>query len=260
LPEALRKVIQQFPRGSLQFEVGVQTFNPEVAARISRRQDNDKLAENLRFLREETGVHVHADLIAGLPGEDMESFAAGFDRLVGLGPQEIQVGVLKRLRGTPIVRHDREWQMVYSPNPPYEILQTGCIDFPGMQRLRRFSRYWDLVANSGNFLRSTPLIWGEGSPFAGFMKFGEWLFAQAGVTHGLALHRLAKEVFDFVTSEMGGEAVETAEIIWADYQRGGRNDRPAFLLQYLPPEAMKIDRRALSRQAPKRQMRHLDSA
>ena len=82
LPEALRTIIQRFPAGVLQFEVGVQTFNDEVSARISRRQDNAKLADNLRFLREETGVHVHADLIVGLPGEDVASFGVGFDRLV----------------------------------------------------------------------------------------------------------------------------------------------------------------------------------
>ena len=122
----------------------------------------------MRFLREQTGVHVHADLIVGLPGEDMESFGVGFDRLLRLGPQEIQVGMLKCLRGTPIVRHDQEWGMVYSPNPPYEILQTSSIDFPTMQRLRRFSRYWDLAGNSGNFLESAPLIWKDGSPFAHF--------------------------------------------------------------------------------------------
>src|SRR6266496_2834457 len=129
LPEALRETIAKFPAGALQFEVGVQTFNEAVATRISRKQDNDKLADNLKFLREQTGVHVHADLIVGLPGEDVESFGRGFDRLVALKPQEIQVGMLKRLRGTPIVRHDVEWGMVYSPNPPYEILQTRVIDF-----------------------------------------------------------------------------------------------------------------------------------
>src|SRR5882672_3676518 len=108
LPEGLRELIRQFPAGALQFEVGIQTFNDEVASRISRKQDNSKVEENLKWLRTETGVHVHADLIVGLPGEDLESFARGFDRLVVLGPQEIQVGILKRLRGTPIVRHDAE--------------------------------------------------------------------------------------------------------------------------------------------------------
>src|SRR6185503_6757017 len=142
--------------------------------RIKRRQDHNKLADNLRFLRTETGVHIHADLIAGLPGETLESFATGFDRLIALAPQEIQVGILKRLRGTPIVRHDDEWGMVYNPHPPYELLQNKLIDFSTMQKLRRFARYWDLVGNSGNFIECTPLIWSGGmSPFAGFMRWCE---------------------------------------------------------------------------------------
>ena len=88
------------PPGTLQFEVGIQSFNPEVCKRISRRQDVLRLEDNLPYFRKETSVYVHADLIAGLPGESVESFGAGFDRLVGLGPHEIQVGLLKRLRGT----------------------------------------------------------------------------------------------------------------------------------------------------------------
>ncbi|MEQ1853714.1 MAG: radical SAM protein, partial [Chthoniobacteraceae bacterium] len=119
LPEQLRALIKRFPPGAVQFEVGIQTFDDATSKNISRRQNLERLADNLRFLREETGVHVHADLIVGLPGEGMESFGRGFDRLVALGPQEIQVGILKRLRGTPIVRHDAEVAMRYAPHPPY---------------------------------------------------------------------------------------------------------------------------------------------
>ena len=174
LPDSLRDVIARFAPGALQFEVGIQTFNPEVSRLISRRQDYDKLADNFHFLRGQTGVHVHADLIVGLPGESVESFAAGFDRLVALDPQEIQVGILKRLRGTSIIRHDAEWQMVYNPDPPYEILRNKLIDFATMQRLRRFARYWDLVGNSGNFVETTPLIWGAtASPFAAFLRWSD---------------------------------------------------------------------------------------
>ena len=78
LPEALREVIAKFPPGALQFEVGIQTFNPKVSQLISRRQDYDRLADNFRFLREQTGVHVHADLIVGLPGESAGEFRRGF--------------------------------------------------------------------------------------------------------------------------------------------------------------------------------------
>jgi hypothetical protein len=257
LPVELRELIRRFPAGALQFEVGIQSFNAEVCRRISRRQDAGRAEDNLRFLREQTGVHVHVDLIVGLPGEDLASFAAGFDRLVGLGPQEIQVGMLKRLRGVPIVRHDREFQMVYSPNPPYEILQTGAIDFATMQRLRRLARYWDLVANSGNFLESTPRIWRDDSPFARFLHFSDWLFERAGTSHGIALRHLSERVFEFLTEELRQDAGEAAGAVWRDYQRGGRSDRPGFLLKHLPLEAMKVDRKTAVRLGAKRQTRRL---
>lgn len=254
LPEPLREPIRRFPAGALQFEVGIQTFNEEVAARISRRQDNAKVAENLAFLRSETGVHVHADLIAGLPGEDLASFAEGFDRLVGLGPQEIQVGILKRLRGTPIVRHDQQWKMVYSPNPPYEILETGSIDFATMQRLRRFSRFWDLVSNSGNFVETAPLIWEGGSPFERFMEWSDWLYERVGRNHAIALHRLAERLFEYLVDARKMPAEDVGRRMCRDYERGGRRDVPDFLRPYV------VDR---PRQAPaarssltRRQARH----
>src|SRR5471032_2300377 len=160
LPDALKEGIAKFPPGALQFEIGIQSFNPEVQALVSRKQNNDKAAENIRWLCQHSHAHLHVDLIAGLPGEDMESFARGFDRLVELGPHEIQFGILKRLRGTPIIRHTETFGLVFDPHPPYTILATDRIDFSTMQRLVRFSRYWTLVANSGRFAHTLPLILG----------------------------------------------------------------------------------------------------
>ena len=257
LPEPLRDLIARFPPGVLQFEVGIQTFNPEVSQRIKRRQDHNKLADNLRFLRSETGVHVHADLIVGLPGESLESFAAGFDRLIALGPQEIQVGILKRLRGTPIVRHDAEWQMVYNPDPPYEILRTRLIDFATMQRLRRFARYWDLVGNSGNFVETAPLICSAtASPFEAFMRWSDWLFERVGRRHGIALSCLAELIFEYLAKIPGLAAERTAQALWRDYRNGGRKDRPQFLRDFIR-EADEIPARDKRPTGLKRQRRHL---
>jgi radical SAM superfamily enzyme YgiQ (UPF0313 family) len=256
LPDALRDLIGRFPAGSLQFEVGIQTFNDVVAELISRRQDNAKVEENLRWLREATGVHIHADLIVGLPGESADSFGRGFDRLVRIGPQEIQVGLLKRLRGTPITRHDEPWRMVYSPAPPYEILQTKLIGFGSMQRLRRFARYWDLVANSGNFVESTPLLWGKRSPYENFLRFSDWVYRASGRTNGIALKRLAELLFRFLVSESHCDELLAAGAIWNDYRHGGRSDRPEFLRPYL---AQLDDSPALAVPAPAlppRQARH----
>lgn len=262
LPAELRTIIAKFPPGALQFEVGIQTFNPEAGSLISRRQNYDRLADNFNFLRRETGVHIHADLIVGLPGETLESFAAGFDRLIALGPQEIQVGILKRLRGTPIARHDAEWRMLYHPQPPYEILQNRLIDFATLQRLRRFAKYWDLVGNSGNFVETTPLIWQSNPPFKGFLHFSDWLHSRTGRTDSIALMRLMELLFVYLTDELPLEKKLAAETLWHDYQRGGRFDKPGFMKDYLPstepskthgPRASRKDGTAL----PKRQARHL---
>lgn len=256
LPEALREVIARFPRGALQFEVGIQTFNEDVGALIKRRQNYQRLEDNFRFLRGRTGVHIHADLIIGLPGETLESFAAGFDRLIALKPQEIQVGILKRLRGTPIVRHDADWQMIYSPYPPYEILQNKLVDFATMQKLRRFARYWDLIGNSGNFVETTPLIWKGESPFYAFMRWSEWLYLKTGRTHGIALSRLMELLFEYLTTEAEQNSRIAAKIMWADYQRGGRHDKPNFLNGQLLGETSTQERKA-NPHLPKRQARHL---
>lgn len=258
LPEALREIIARFPPGALQFEVGVQSFNDEVCRLIRRRQDTRKLEDNFRFLRQETGVHIHADLIAGLPGESVESFGAGFDRLVGLNPQEIQVGILKRLRGTPIVRHDAEWRMLYNPGAPYEILQTRLVTFSEMQKMRRFARYWDLVGNSGNFVETTPLLWRGKvtSPFAAFMQFSEWLYDKVGRTDSIALVRLAELLFNFLTKETGLDAKATAQAIWRDYQRGPRHDLPEFLRGRITPEPAPNRESRRARTSLKRQSRH----
>jgi radical SAM superfamily enzyme YgiQ (UPF0313 family) len=257
LPEALREIIVKFPPGALQFEVGIQTFNEEVGALIKRRQNYERLEDNLRFLRQHTGVHIHADLIAGLPGESIESFAAGFDRLVALEPQEIQVGLLKRLRGTPIVRHDAEWQMLYNPHPPYEILQNRLIDFSTMQRLRRFARYWDLVGNSGNFVESTHLLWGGGaSQFGSFLRWSDWLYQRIGRTDSIALARLMELLFTFLIEERGLERLIVAETMARDYQRGGRRDVPEFLKGFVPFRSLVPHLRKNSSRIAKRQARH----
>ena len=259
LPEALRGIIARFPPGALQFEVGIQSFIDEVCHLISRRQDLAKLEDNFGFLRQHTGVHIHADLIVGLPGETLESFGAGFDRLLRLGPQEIQVGILKRLRGTPIIRHDAEWQMRYHAHPPYEILANRLLDFATMQRLRRFARYWDLVGNSGNFIETAPLLWTkDASPFAAVLRFSDWLYERIQRTDSIALARLAEFLFMHLTTVTGQEHTAVAAALARDWERCGRRDPPECAREFLPA---KVIREAKVRsELPRRQARHLAKA
>ena len=278
LPAELRELLARFPAGSLQLEIGIQSFDPAVTAAIGRRQDLAKLEENFRYLREHTAAHVHADLIVGLPGELVDGFAAGFDRLVALGPQEIQVGMLKRLRGAPIARHDGPETMVYSPVPPYEILSNRLIDFPTMQRLRRFARYWDLVGNSGNYVETLPLFWcgeaggpvpavpgaaareadglcgpsglggrcgrdqhpknGAASPFGEFLHFSDWFFEREGRHHALALCRTMERVFEFLVEVRGVSAEQAAAALVRDCRRIGYLEVPAPVKLHAPREAL----------------------
>jgi len=238
LPDALKAGIAQFPPGALQFEIGIQSFNPEVQALVSRRQDNTKAAENIRWLMEHSHAHLHVDLIAGLPGEDVASFARGFDQLVALGPHEIQFGILKRLRGTPIIRHTDAYKMVFDPYPPYTVLSTRDIDFSTMQRLVRFARYWDLVANSGRFANTVVQIMGK-APFENFMAFADWIYARTDATHRIALDRLAGLVREWL-QVCGMSKEDAAALVASDY--AGRVDAPAA-----KPAVV----------APSRQARHL---
>jgi len=253
MPEALLTLLGQFPKGGVQLEVGIQTFDEATAKNISRRQNYDKLEHNLRYLRQNTGVHIHADLIVGLPGETLESFGRGFDRLVALQPQEIQVGILKRLRGTPIIRHDHEWEMVYSPHAPYEILRNRLLDFETLQRLRRFARFWDLLANSGRFSETLPMLWRDGaSPFARFLALSDWLGQRAGRQHSIALVTLAEYLFRYLTEELAQHDV--AEALRADWFRGGIKRERLPFLESLEPSTTPVKR---SSHAGTRQQRHL---
>lgn len=232
-PPQLREIVARFPSGALQLEIGVQTLNPSVSALISRRQNVSQLIDNLRFLRENTQAHLHVDLIVGLPGEGIESFARGFNQLIELNPHEIQVGILKRLKGTPIARHAIEFQMQYSEEPPYEVVSTRDISFLDLQRMERFSRYFDLVANSGNFVLSREFIWeGEASAFHAFLSFTDWLFARVGRRVSIQLKSLTGYLFEFLVKERGLIPERVGPILCDDYQRGGRSDLPVELKPY----------------------------
>jgi hypothetical protein len=248
LPAALKTLIERFPPGSLQFEVGVQTFNPEVQALISRKQDNAQTEANLRWLRQHSQAHLHVDLIIGLPGEDMESFGQGFDRLWTLGPHEIQVGILKRLRGAPIARHTENHGMRYNPLPPYEILATDCINFATMRRLARFARYWDMVANSGRFIHALPLLLDD-APFARFLQFSDWHYAQTGMTGDLALSRLFRLLHEGMMALFEVEESALRAALEADFNRTGNQGMPRFLRAGTVSEASGSPGRAVQRQA-----------
>lgn len=256
LPEKLKEAITLFPEGTLQFEIGIQTFNIEVQDRISRRQKNEVAKENILWLGKHSGAHLHVDLIAGLPGETVESFAEGFNRLVALNPHEIQFGILKRLRGAPLARHTKDFELRFNPAPPYNILSTNCIDFAEMQQLSRFSRYWDILANSGRYSRTMNLILAE-SAFQHFYDFTQWLYQKTRQTHAIAHERMVHLVHEYLVESRKLELDLVNEALIADYRGTGGRSRLKFEDE---KAALPLPRPQKNKKhTPDRQARHLQA-
>lgn len=260
LPDGLKELLVLFPPGSLQLEVGVQTFNPDIQNLISRRQDNDRTEDNLRWLRQQSHAHIHADLIVGLPDEDLTSFGAGFNRLYALRPHEIQVGILKRLRGAPISRHTQTFDLRFAPEPPYTILSTSRISFGDMQRMTRFARYWDLIANSGRFSATVPLLLDE-DPFGRFLNFSDWLFATTGQTHRIALSRLFELLHQALIGPFGLNEERVLDMLALDCAARGSKGCPGYLQErlrtYKDHASISSNEVKLRTDVPLRQARHL---
>lgn len=197
-PHSLKDKMREFPHGALQLEIGIQTLNLEVAKKISRHLNLDKIRENILFLENETHAHIHLDLIVGLPGETLESFGENLDTLVSLSSCEIQIGILKKLSGTYIKRHDIDFKMVYSDIPPYDILQNSLLSFHDIQTMKRFARFWDLTYNSGNFKRSIHLLWEDQSVYKNFYAFSLWIYQQTNSTWKISLERLGELLFRYL--------------------------------------------------------------
>jgi radical SAM superfamily enzyme YgiQ (UPF0313 family) len=253
LPDRLRDLIVRFPAGVLQFEIGIQTWNEAVQRLISRRQENAAAEASLRGLRAETHAHLHVDLIAGLPGEDLASFARGFNRLLELGPHEIQIGILKRLRGAPIARHAQSFGLRFNPDPPYNVLATDRIDFATMQQIARAAQVWDRVGNSGRFARSLPQILGD-APFERVMALADWLYAQLGRTRALANESLYELLHRWLCERGGVDAATGTRLLIEDYRASGACGKLSFA------DAAVAGRRPESAHpARRRQLRHLHS-
>ena len=231
-PASLREKIQRFPHGALQLEIGIQTLNLEIANNISRQLKLDKIQDNISFLENETTAHIHLDLIVGLPGESLESFGANLDKLMSMSSCEIQIGILKKLSGTHIKRHDIEFKMVYSNIPPYDILSNSELSFNDIQVMKRFARFWDLTYNSGNFKKSLPLLWGEESVYENFYAFGLWMYEITDSTWKISLQRLGELLFSYLTEVKKLDAQSVADDMLVDMMKLKGRAIPAYLKPY----------------------------
>ncbi|MBU1045271.1 MAG: B12-binding domain-containing radical SAM protein [Candidatus Omnitrophica bacterium] len=234
-PEEFKQRIKQFPPQALQLEVGIQTLNPQVANNIKRNLDMEKIKQNLIFLETLTNAHLHVDLIVGLPGQTIESFANDLNQLVSIMSSKIQLGVLKKLSGTTISRHDQIHGMVYSDLPPYDILKNDLISYEQMQKLKRMARFWEITYNGNNFSQSVKLLWPDGDVFKGFFGFCEWVYNQTQSTYQISLNRLAELLFMYIIKlepRTDKEKTELANLMVADILKRKLRKIPGFLRDY----------------------------
>lgn len=231
-PQSLRERLAKFPPASLQLEIGIQTLNERIAANINRKFNFNKIKKNIDFLENNTDAHLHLDLIVGLPGEGIEEFGKNLNRLCSITTSEIQVGILKKLSGTSLSRHDERYGMVYSDKPPYDILKNNLITFEQMQKMKRFARFWDLTYNSGNFSKTVRYIWEDGKVFEGFYRFSEWIYSQTESTWQISLNRLSELLFRYITEDLQKDKTKMANLIVEDIIKVRGRKIPGFLREY----------------------------
>ncbi len=233
IPEKLLDAMALYPLGAIQIEFGVQTLTQDVADRIHRQLNAERLLKNLALMREKTGCHIHADLIAGLPGESFSQFADGFTRLQHSGVQEIQLGILKRLKSSPLDLMAEEWGLIFSELPPYEVLQTPDMSFAELTEFKRFAKFYDSLVNNANFPLTIRRIC-EPDFFHQFHAFTQWVYTQTQATQGISQTRWVNLLFCYMTEVCNILPSESAQIIIQDYLRTRKEDIPPILRPHLP--------------------------
>lgn len=196
LSAVMLQEIKNFPAGGLHLEAGVQTFHEPALKALSRKQNEQKTLDNLRFICEQTGADIHADLVAGIPESTFKTFEQDFDKLFATHPAELQIGILKRLRGAPIKRHTEQYQMVYSKYPPYEVMQTRDMSYSELQQIKRLARYFDIFYNAGNFREETKKL----TTFKDWLSFSNYIWTNYKQTHKISLKRQKEILEDYLNA------------------------------------------------------------
>lgn len=203
LDEEMLAHLNQVPPGLFQFEIGVQTIDAGVNVLCNRRQDWERLAANVRRLREMENIRLHLDLIAGLPGETYAGVGKSFDAVAALKPHEIQLGFLKLLKGTSLRARAGEFGYRFIDRPPYEVLASSTITYEEMLRLHSVET---LLRHYGNshladhalaYLAATAF---DGSCFTLYETLAAWWEARGLLRRG---HR-QRDLFELLAAFAAG--------------------------------------------------------
>ncbi|MBO5944663.1 MAG: DUF4080 domain-containing protein [Clostridia bacterium] len=152
LTEDTLEILSQMPKGAVQLEIGMQSFNEETLKKINRKTNTQKLIENIKKLLQMGNMHIHIDLIAGLTGEDLDSFKHSFNIGYSLKAHMLQMGFLKLLYGADMREKPEDFPCEYNENPPYEVISTPWLSADEMRMLKKCEDAVDRLYNSGRFL------------------------------------------------------------------------------------------------------------
>lgn len=176
LKESTLELLKKAPTGLFQLEVGLQSFNSETLRAVHRNPDTTKLEQTINELIASGNMHIHADLIAGLPYENIDSFRNSFNRLYELKPHMLQLGFLKLLHGSELREKSDDFNCIYHSHAPYEVVSTDCLSEDDMQTIHFAEDAVDRLYNSGRFRRTLDFLVDECNilPFDLFESFGEF--------------------------------------------------------------------------------------
>ena len=174
LKESTMQILSSMPRGAVQLEIGMQSFNEETLKIINRKTNTAKLIENIRKLIGFNNMHIHIDLIAGLTGEDLESFKNSFNIGYSLRAHMLQMGFLKLLHGAEMRENKEKYPCTFTVEPPYEVTSTPWLSADEIKMLKNCEDAVDRLYNSGRFLFTLDYLTEEAGihPFDLFNSFG----------------------------------------------------------------------------------------
>ena len=201
MSEELFEIIAEMPVGSVQFEVGIQSFNENTLRKINRRTNLQKVRENVKRLLSFGNCHIHIDLIAGLPEEDFESFRSSFNTAYSLKANMLQLGFLKILYGSPMSENKELYPCEYTKEPPYEVVSTPWINEAELAVLHKCENELERLYNSGRFRRTLDYVLAvyNKTPFDLFVKMGDFLEAKCE-KGSIPLDKYTNLAFEFFSS------------------------------------------------------------
>ncbi|MCD3193819.1 DUF4080 domain-containing protein [Clostridium botulinum C] len=231
LTKGQMEILSKSPKGRLQFEVGVQTTNNNILKNINRHVNFENIQEKVEEVQKLHNISQHLDLIAGLPGENMESFIHSFNDVYAIRPEEIQLGFLKLLKGSPMLSEKDKWGMKYSPYPPYEILSTKDISYYELLILKKVEAMVDKYYNSGKF--NTILNYFESkfdTPFKFYYELGEFFEEKGYFDRNISGTDYYKVFLEFNSEKLKKDNEVLNDIVKYDYLKyNKKNWLPKFL-------------------------------